>query len=83
MDDIKQHVRAVIAELTEVDVENVKDDTKFVEELGADSLTALELIARLEKQYKVKITEANLKRLSTLVDTVQVLEEAMTELKVS
>ncbi len=77
MNSMKENVRALIAELTEVEIEEVKDDAKFVEELGADSLKALELIALLEKQYKVKIIEANLKRLDTLNNTVQVLEEAM------
>jgi acyl carrier protein len=78
MNSVKENVRAIIAELTEVEIEQVQDDTKFVEELDADSLKALELLALLEKDYKVKIPEANLKRLSTLNNTMQVLEEAMT-----
>lgn len=73
MKNIKQQVRELIADIIEVEVENVQDETKFVEDLGADSLKALELLAQLEKEYKIKIPESNLKKLISLNATMSVL----------
>jgi acyl carrier protein len=73
--EIKEKVRELIADIIEVEIEEIQDETRFVEDLGADSLKALELLALLEKEYKIKIPESNLKKLTTLNFTMSVLLE--------
>jgi acyl carrier protein len=77
MENVKEEIKAIIADIIEVEVEEVLDDAKFIEDLGADSLKALELLATLEKKYQKKIPESGLKRLTTLNNTLQVLEEVI------
>jgi acyl carrier protein len=77
MKELKEQVRELIADIIEVETEEVSGDTSFVEDLGADSLKALELLSQLEKDLEIGIHESNLKRLSTLNNTMAVLSEIM------
>ena len=48
MADIAEKVRAIVAEQLGVKIEEVKDDAKFIDDLGADSLDTVELVMALE-----------------------------------
>ncbi|MFI9203125.1 acyl carrier protein [Streptomyces sp. NPDC053048] len=61
-----EKLRATVAETLELDVEEVTDDARFVEDLGADSLLALEMQVVLEEQYGVHLTEDDLRAATTL-----------------
>ncbi|GHG63597.1 acyl carrier protein [Streptomyces griseocarneus] len=61
-----EELRATIAETLELDPEEVTDDARFVEDLGADSLLALEMQVVLEEDYGVHLTEDDLRRTTTL-----------------
>lgn len=59
-------LRSTIAEVLELDPEEVTDDARFVEDLGVDSLLALEMQIALEEQYGVQLTEADLGEATSL-----------------
>ena len=75
--ELKEKVREIIAELLEVEESEILDDSNFVKDLGADSLKALELLAALEKEYRIRIPEDKLGKLRTLNDTMVVLQEVL------
>lgn len=50
-------------------------DAKFFEDLGVDSMTALEIMAGIEKKYKIAIPEEKLTQLTTLRETIEVAKE--------
>jgi acyl carrier protein len=60
MSDLKEKLRAIVAEVSEVD--EVPDHTPF-SELGIDSMMAIEIIAEVERTYKVSIPEDELQNL--------------------
>lgn len=62
MDDL----RTVIADVLDVDEEDLTDDADFIEDLGVDSLMALEVMVVLEKKYAVKLGEEELKKITCL-----------------
>ncbi|MEV5320912.1 acyl carrier protein [Streptomyces sp. NPDC052687] len=62
----KEDLRFLIADVLELDVEEVTDDADFVQELEVDSLMALAIVARLERHYGVKLKEDDFKRVSSL-----------------
>lgn len=68
-------VRQIIADIVEVAPEQVGDDTPLGDELGVDSLMALEIVANIEKKYRVKIPEERLQQVKTLNDTVALAQE--------
>ena len=59
MSQLKEELRALISEIAEVDT--VPDDTHF-KDLGIDSMMGVEIVAAIERQYQIKIPDAELSR---------------------
>jgi len=75
MQDIESEVRNLIAEVLEKDPAEIKADMRLVEDLGMDSLKALEVLVAVEKKYKITIPEEKLPALNTLDATVAIAKE--------
>jgi acyl carrier protein len=60
---LKEELRALIAEISEVD--EITDDAHF-KDLGIDSMMGVEIVAAIERRYKIKIADAELQQVSTL-----------------
>ena len=63
MSQLKDELRALISEIAEVD--SVPDDASF-KDLGIDSMMGVEIVAAIERQYQIKIPDAELAEVSTL-----------------
>ena len=72
--DIATTVRKIIADQLKVDLEEVKDDALFVENLGADSLDTLELIMDLEDEFEITITDEEAEKISTVGEAIASIE---------
>ncbi len=62
-DDLKKKLREIICEVAELD--EVPDEQPF-EELGIDSMMAIEIVADVERTYKLNIPEDELSELTNL-----------------
>ena len=60
---LKEDLRALISEIAEKD--EIPDDTHF-KDLGIDSMMGVEIVAAIERQYKIKIEDKELQEVSTL-----------------
>ncbi len=60
---LKEELRGLIAEIAEIDT--IPDDTAF-KDLGIDSMMGVEIVAAIERQYKVKFEDSELAEVSTL-----------------
>ncbi|MFF7749421.1 acyl carrier protein [Streptomyces sp. NPDC007971] len=69
----KEELRAVVAQVLDVDVTEVTDDARFVDDLEVDSLMALEVVVILEKKYGIKLPESDLKQIVTLQSAYELL----------
>ena len=72
---LEKELREIIANVTEIDPKEIGLDSKFVEDLGMDSMMALEILAAMEKKYKIQIPEEKLAQLRTLKDTIKLAKE--------
>jgi acyl carrier protein len=70
-ENLKEELRALIAEIAEID--SVEDDAAF-KELGIDSMMGVEIVAAIERQYKVKIADAELEKISTLQNSYELVK---------
>lgn len=70
IDDIKE----VVVEQLSVSADEVKDDAKFVEDLGADSLDVVELVMALEEKFDIEIPDEEAEKISTVADVVAYIE---------
>ncbi|KAA2265854.1 acyl carrier protein [Solihabitans fulvus] len=62
----KEDLREIVAEVLEVDTDELTDTDDFVEVYEADSLRAIEILARIEKKYKVEIPQSELAKMLNL-----------------
>ena len=53
-------IREIVADVLEIEVEELEDRADFSEVYGADSLRAIEVVARIEKLYRIEIPQAEL-----------------------
>ena len=63
LQNLKEELRALICEIAEIDT--IPDDKHF-KDLGIDSMMGVEIVAAIERQYHVKIEDSELKEVSTL-----------------
>jgi len=77
--NLEQDIRAIIAEVTEIEPERITPEEDFVEKLGMDSMMALEILAAIEKKYKICIPEEKLMQLKNLRETIKLTKEYLGE----
>ena len=57
MSDIAARVKSVVARTLKVDEARVLDDARFVEDLGAESVQSIELVAAFEEEFDIDLDE--------------------------
>ncbi|HIP45953.1 MAG TPA: acyl carrier protein [Campylobacterales bacterium] len=67
-------VKAVVVEQLNVNADEVKEESKFVEDLGADSLDVVELVMALEEKFDIEIPDADAEAIATVGDALKYIE---------
>ncbi len=70
IDDIKE----VVVEQLSVNADEIKPDSKFVEDLGADSLDVVELVMALEEKFDIEIPDDEAEKIQTVQDVVNYIQ---------
>lgn len=73
-EQIKKEVKQLVSEISEVPIEDLTDEARFSEDLSVDSMMALEIIASLEKKYKIIIPEEKIPTVRSLKNVYELLE---------
>lgn len=81
MDKLEQEIRNLVAEVLESEPAKINPEAKFVEDLGMDSMMALEILAGIEKKYRIAIPEDNLPKFTTLNQTIKLVKEIVNKKK--
>ncbi|MCP4649054.1 MAG: acyl carrier protein [PVC group bacterium] len=76
-EEVKTEVRKIVAEIIETSEEELKDDAEFVEDLGVDSMMALEIVAVIEKKFKITIPEEEIPNIGSLQKIYDILKKRM------
>jgi acyl carrier protein len=76
-EQIRDEVKRLIAEVTEREPEEITDTALFAEELGVDSLMAMEVMVAVDKKYKINIPEDEFAKIKNVNDTVEVVKRHM------
>jgi len=77
IEEIKKEVKKLVAEITETPEEKLTEDAKFFEDLGVDSMMALEIVASIEKKYRVTIPEEEIPSVQSLQDIYKILDKKL------
>jgi acyl carrier protein len=70
-----EEIRKLILEQLDVEREEITLDSRFVEDLGADSLDLMELASSLEEEYGVSIDKEELKKIVKVGDVVELITD--------
>ncbi len=68
-------IRQIIAEQLGVKKEEVTDNAKFVDDLGADSLDTVELVMALEEEFGIEIPDEDAEKMTTVGEAIKYIEE--------
>lgn len=80
---IEERVINVVQEVLKVDRSKLQMNSKFKEELGADSLDQVSLIMALESEFKGSISDEDAAKMLTIGDTISYIQKMSNEEKVS
>ena len=70
MSSIEERVKKVVCEQLGVKEEEVKGTSRFVEDLGADSLDTVELVMALEEEFETEIPDEDAEKLTTVQESI-------------
>ena len=74
-DQIRAEVKRLIANVTEREPEEVSDTASFSEELGVDSLMALEVMIAVDKKFKIDIPEEEFSKATNVNESVALVQQ--------
>ncbi len=72
---IEERVKAIIVNQLGVTADQVTQDAKFIEDLGADSLDTVELVMALEEEFGNEIPDEEAEKLQSVGDVVKYIED--------
>ena len=81
VENLEKDITAIVAEVTELEENEIweKRDADFFKDLEIDSLLALEILALIEKKFKVQIPEEKLVDITSLNATIEMTRSTLEE----
>ena len=66
-----ERLKAIIAEVLNVDVDEIVPEPTFVEDLGADSLDVFQIVMGIEEEFDIQLPTAEVEKIVSVVDAVE------------
>jgi acyl carrier protein len=70
-----EKLQQVIADVLSIDEGQIKPETTFVQDLGADSLDVMEIIMRLEDEFGVQVPDEAIENIVTVGDAEEMIKK--------
>lgn len=68
--DIYEKIKKIIAERLSLSEDEIRMDSSFLDDLGADSLDIVELVMAFEEEFDIKIPDEDAEKIETVKDVV-------------
>ena len=72
-----EKLKNIIAEVLNVDADEITMDTTFVDDLGADSLDVFQIIMGIEEEFDIEIDNEEAEKITTVQDAVDQIKKAV------
>ncbi|MCG6875646.1 MAG: acyl carrier protein [Betaproteobacteria bacterium] len=70
MENVDQRVKKIVAEQLGVNESEIKNESRFVDDLGADSLDTVELVMALEEEFETEIPDEEAEKITTVQQAI-------------
>jgi len=77
MSDVEKRIKEVTARTLKVDVGRIDSSARFVEDLGAESIQSVELVAAFEEEFDIEMDEEEALEVKTVGKAVEFIEKAL------
>ena len=77
MNSIEERVTDIVVEQLGLERDKIKPESKFVDDLGADSLDTVELVMALEEEFDIEIPDEQAEKITTLKEAIAHIEAHM------
>ncbi len=75
VNQIRETIRESVHRITGIAPTEIQDTSSYREDLGLDSLSALEVVVDIEYAFKIKVAEERIQGIKTVQDTIDVVQE--------
>ena len=75
MDNLEQRVKKIVAEQLGVNEADIKNDSSFVDDLGADSLDTVELVMALEEEFECEIPDEEAEKITNVQQAIDYINK--------
>ncbi len=75
MADVETKVKEIISEQLNVGIDEIKLESHFINDLGADSLDIVELVMAMEEEFDIEIPDDQAEKIQTVADAVKYISE--------
>lgn len=72
-----EKLKEIIAEILNVDTDEITMETTFVDDLGADSLDVFQIIMGIEEEFDIDIASENAEKIVSVADAVEEIKRAI------
>lgn len=72
-----EKIRQIIADVLNIDEAEIKMDSTFVDDLGADSLDVFQIIMGIEEEFEIEIANEDAENIVTVSDAVEQIKKAL------
>ena len=72
-----EKIKAIIAEVLNIDADSITEDTTFVDDLGDDSLDIFQIIMGIEDAFDIEIENEDAEKIATVGDAVEQIKNAV------
>jgi acyl carrier protein len=73
--DIATEVKRIIKEQLDVDEKDIKPESSFIDDLGADSLGLVELVLAFEEAFEIDIPDEDTEKIRSVQDAITYIEQ--------
>ena len=79
MDNIVERVKKIVAEQLGVNEADIKNESSFVDDLGADSLDTVELVMALEEEFECEIPDEEAEKITNVQQAIDYVKAHVKE----
>lgn len=72
-----EKLQGIIAEVLNIDAEEIRQDSTFIDDLGADSLDIFQIIMGIEEEFDIEIPQEVAEKITTVGDALEQIKAAI------